>query len=86
MMPLRINVRLVCKYIVILQLVIPTMPLEINIRLVISAGGGVCESPNFFPVVTDNLGNQILDDNCRLDPVFCYNDFHWQNRFCLFLI
>ena len=48
--------------------------------------GILWESTDFFPVVADDLGNQILDNDCRLDPVFCYNDFHWQNRFFVFLI
>lgn len=50
-------------------------------------GGGILwKSPDYFPVVADNLGNQVLDDNCWPDPIFCYNDIHWQNRLFVFLI
>ncbi len=62
------------------------MPLKANIRLVVYAKGDILwKSSDYFPVVADNLGNQVLDDNCRLDPIFCYNDIHWQNRLFVFL-
>ncbi len=81
MMSLKTPFRLLHQYLYILQLVILTMSLEINIRLVSYSRGGVLwEFTDFFSGMADNLGNQILDDNCRFNPIFCCNNFHWQNR------
>lgn len=82
MLCLKIKRRLVRENLLILQHVISIMCLEMHLGLVgISRDKILWETTDLAICVIDNLSYHVPDNDSRFDSIFCYDDFHWQNRF-----